>query len=325
MISVSAPTSIKRRDLICGATGAAAAVIAVVAGHQLTSDSGAIGNVKRPSDAELREEGRRLAQKILRATLWTEFDLNGFLAGTSAEDILSLKKALLLVDSAATVQSLSGHAQDVEDVRRRLLWKSTNILAYPFRNPRNIQYHEVLKWVATEANAPDDIVDSQSTFVIERVICEQLFIEVWDKLSETQRRELMTKIEINGGTDRAMDHAVIASLSGSAALAALTGTAHFAGFAFYSALSTTISTVAGWFGATLPFAAYTSTSSLVAFLTGPVGWALMAAGSLAGIALAGRANAKDTTAAVVQIHSLKVAALKKIPYLPEDTFKLTGR
>jgi uncharacterized protein YaaW (UPF0174 family) len=75
-------------------------------------------------------------------------------------------------------------------------------------------------------------------------------------------------------------------------------------------MSITISTAAGFFGLTLPFATYTTTSSLVGFLSGPVGWAMVGVMVLAGIAFAGRANPQETLGAVSQLHMLKIAALK---------------
>jgi hypothetical protein len=44
-----------------------------------------------------------------------------------------------------------------------------------------------------------------------------------------------------------------------------------------------------------------------------------------GIALAGRANLKETTAAIVQIHALKVAALEQAQHVPHEVFIAIGR
>ncbi|MEZ4731397.1 MAG: hypothetical protein R3E79_30125 [Caldilineaceae bacterium] len=125
-------------------------------------------------------------------------------------------------------------------------------------------------------------------------------------MSVEQRQELLNKIDPNG---KIKDKAAIAALTGSGAIAVLSTSVAFSGFAFYTSMSVAISTVAGFFGLTLPFAAYTGASSVVAFLSGPVGWAIAGIAALGGIALAGRANVTKTSAFISQIHALKVAAL----------------
>jgi hypothetical protein len=56
-----------------------------------------------------------------------------------------------------------------------------------------------------------------------------------------------------------------------------------------------------------------------------VGWAVAALAAAVGVALSGRANVKETAAAVVQIHGLKVAALKRLQSVPDDVFSVVGR
>ena len=149
-------------------------------------------------------------------------------------------------------------------------------------------------------------VASESSFFLERAVQTQLFTQLWDKLDQKQRLALLEKIDPNG---HIQDKAAITALAGAGALGALSLTVAFSGFAFYTTMSVTISTVAGFLGLTLPFAAYAGASSLVAFLSGPVGWAIIALATLGGIGLAGRADVKKTTAFICQIHCLKIAAL----------------
>jgi uncharacterized protein YaaW (UPF0174 family) len=179
-----------------------------------------------------------------------------------------------------------------------------------------------VKWVADEASVHEEITNSQSTFVIEHALCRKLFVDIWDRLSEKQRLELLAKIDVHGN---ASDRAAIATLSGSAAISALSISVYFSGFAFYTTMSITVSSVAGWFGLTLPIAAYTGASSMIAFLTGPIGWAIAATAAIVGVAFAGRANVTESTAAVVQIHMLKVAALEGLRSAPDDIFSVVGR
>src|SRR5690349_15514309 len=83
----------------------------------------------------------------------------------------------------------------------------------------------------------------------------------------------------------------------------------FYGFTFYTSMSVAISVVASSLGLALPFAAYMGASSIVAFLSGPVGWTIAGILGIGGVALSGRANPDKTTAFILQIHSLKAAAL----------------
>ena len=238
---------------------------------------------------------------------WGADHLYEFLNALPPEEMLSLKKSLGLVDEKAGVNQLKGKSQDVRDIQRHALWVSSNSLAYYFRDPSALDYHnDVVAWVAGKAGVDQKLVDSAPTFTLEREILKKLFSQFWDKLDEKQRLELLDKIDPNGTIK---DKTAVVALSGAAALGTLSATVMFSGFAFYTTMSVTISTVAGFFGLTLPFAAYTGASSLVAFLSGPVGWAIMGLAALGGLALAGRANPIKTTAFVCQIHMLKVAAL----------------
>ena len=53
---------------------------------------------------------------------------------------------------------------------------------------------------------------------------------------------------------------------------ALLTAAQVSGFGVYLLASTTLSTLSGIIGVTLPFAAYSSLSSAIAVIIGPVGW-----------------------------------------------------
>jgi len=253
---------------------------------------------------------------------WSAVELNEFLNEVPPEGLLSLKKALELLPKDAAINALKTHpSEDVDDIEKQLLWISSNITVYPFRDPKKIPYHELVKWVAGDAGVDQWILDTQPTFVIERAIAERLFVATWDKLDREQRKKLLEKIDDNAVVK---DTAGIAALSGAGALAALAPTVYFAGFTFYTTMSVMICTVAEWLGVTLPFAAYTTAATLVAFLGGPFGWALLAIAAAAGIAFAGRADVKKTTAAIIQIHALKVAALQAAGKQSGELFQSLG-
>lgn len=262
------------------------------------------------------EASRKRALEVLRAPAWTELDLNAFLASLSGDALESMKRAVSL-DQPGDAQA------GATEIKQRLHKYSSNWLARPFTSPDEIQYHEQVKWVANQAGVHPEIVDSQSTFVVERELAKKLFSDMWDKLNQEQRKQLLEQLDPSGSIK---DVAGMAALSGSAALAALSGSVFMTGFAFYTTMSVAISQMAAAFGITLGMSVYTGMSSLVAFLSGPVGWAIAAAAGAAGLAVAGRANVKATTAAVLQIHLIKVAQLKQFaPALPDDAFDVIGR
>ena len=69
--------------------------------------------------------------------------------------------------------------------------------------------------------------------------------------------------------------------------------AQLSGFGVYLAATTALSAVSGALGFTLPFAAYTGLSQVVALTIGPVGWVVMGASALY---LLGKPSTKDLTA-----------------------------
>jgi uncharacterized protein YaaW (UPF0174 family) len=287
-------------------------------------------------------------------TSWTEFELNQFLGSLSPQALLSVKKALDLVRTDATEDSLKGSESDVADIQKQLLRISSNVFAYYlWGDQKRIKYHELVRWAAENAGVDQWIVESQPTFVIERAIHERVFHSIWGKLDLKKGEELIAKIDVHGKIpddarraiaaldekalfeklnewrsqgDKITDMSARTAIAGATLAATADFMAYFTGFAFYQTMSVTICTVAEWFGLTLPFAAYAGASTLVAFLTGPVGWALVAVALAAGLAaLYGRADVKKTTAVICQLHALKVAALEAAGKKDESIFMPLGR
>lgn len=337
-----------RRDLLVGLGGAAAAGVAAIAlqsnspssPDSQTSSPPAVDLGKQAADlqrlaadlemtrtqvakltadleaAKLLEASRVKALEILRAPAWTEVDLNAFLGGLSGGELASMRKAVKL-DQPNDAQA------GIDEIKKQLHKHSNHFLARQLSSADNIQYHDKVKWVAQKAGVHDEIIESQSTFVVERELSKKLFSDIWDKLNEEQRKLLLAQIDPTGSIK---DVAGTVALGGSAALAALSATVSLSGFAFYTTMSVAVSQLASAFGVTLGMGAYTGMSSLVAFLAGPVGWAIAGLAGAAGLAVAGRADLQATTAAVLQIHMIKVAQLKQFaPEAPDDIFDVIGR
>ena len=252
---------------------------------------------------------------------WSPTELNEFLDVIPDKGLSSLLKALEVI-SPEDDTGVDDRGDAIEKVKNELLWQSSSIITYPFRGSDNIRYHELVKWAGEKFEVDDWIISTQPTFLIERAIQEKLFSATWDKLSIDQKLEVLESIDQDS---HLADHAAVASLSAAGALAALSATVHLAGFAFYTTMSVFISTAAGLLGVTLPFAAYTGASATVAFLTGPVGWALIAVAAAAGVTvILGKADVQATLGAICQIHALKVAALKEVGEDDAGVFHILG-
>ncbi|MSR55626.1 MAG: hypothetical protein EXS09_20430 [Gemmataceae bacterium] len=251
-----------------------------------------------------------------------------FITSLPDEERLSVKKSLGLVKENATPEALKGLSLDMREIQHAFTSATTNIVERLGKDSATHPYHHAVVWLAEISELSESTINVDSTFAIERALMKRVFAELWDKLDGKKRAELLKKIDPNG---KIKDHTAVALLGGRSVVAALMVTSHFAGFALYTAMSTTICTVAGWLGITLPFAVYTSASSIVAFLCGPVGWAILAVAGVVTLAIAGRAERKKTAAFVFQMHLLKVAALKEagIPeseiYTPSVNFPGGGR
>lgn len=288
-------TAVNRRQFLTAAASAAA-----LTPFQIYSDD-------RQSEKPRKRDPIAQAAPYVRAReVWKADHLFDFLSNLPPSARLSMMQELELLPEDAGVDQLHSRSRDVREIQKQVLWISSNIFTYPFRDETELDYHQLVRWVAEDAGVDEKKCGRLSTFALEREIQLQIFAQMWDNLTVEQRAKLLEKIDPHG---KIKDRVALTALGGAAALGVLSTSVAFTGFAFYTTMAVTISTVAGFFGVTLPFAAYTGASSLVAFLSGPVGWAVMGLVALGGVALAGRANVVKSTAFVCQIHSLKVAAL----------------
>jgi hypothetical protein len=248
---------------------------------------------------------------------WTPEDFYRFLTTLPPDARLALKKSLDLLKPESKVSDLKTADKDAQDIQKKVLWLSSNILMYPFKSASKLDYHRLVSWASGKAGVPKELIQDRSTFFLERELFKLLFVQLWDKLNAQQRQDLLVKIDPNGSIK---DKAAVAALGGAGAMAALSTTVAFSGFAFYTAMSAAIAAVAAAMGVTLPFAAYAGAATAVGVLAGPIGWAIAGVAALGGIALAGRADFQKTTAFVAQIHALKVEALMAAGVREKDVF-----
>lgn len=249
-----------------------------------------------------------------------KFGLNGFDAfvdkATEATPTRPMRPATFndvppeTVTAAVRAGRLEADSITTYTILSNLLYKYNNIFRYPFTDRDQINYHEIVQWVARKKGVPEHVVPLLSTFMLEQEIHKKFLEGIWDKLTVEQRTELLKEIEKQTNTTIA-DKAAIAAMGGGAAIAALGATVAMTGFAFYTTMSVVICTVAAWFGVTLPFWIYMGASSTVALLSGPIGWVIAGLSLVGGITwLVGMANVDRTAAFVMTMNVIKANKLK---------------
>ncbi len=131
--------------------------------------------------------------------------------------------------------------------------------------------------------------------VLEHKITLRVFKETYDKLSKEQKKEFnqqVVKLAKESGNSAIKAGSVIATLTA----------ANLSGFGVYLLATTTLSTITGLIGVTLPFAAYTGLSSIISLAIGPLGWT---AGGLYAIYKLTDVNYKRIIPAIIYIHWLR--------------------
>jgi uncharacterized protein YaaW (UPF0174 family) len=215
-----------------------------------------------------------------------------------------------VVTAAVRAGRLEADTTATYSILSNLLWRYNNIGRYPFTDRDQINYHEIVQWVARKKGVKEHVIPLLSTFMLEQEIHKKFLEGIWDRLTVEQRTQLLKEIEKQTNTTIA-DKAAIAAMGGGAAIAALGASVAMSGFAFYTTMSVVICTVAGWLGLTLPFWVYMGASSTVALLSGPIGWAIAALSVLGGLTwLVGMPNVDRTAAFVMTMNVIKANKLK---------------
>lgn len=262
----------------------------------------------------------KLAPLVQPQARWHSQHLADFLQALPPPAMLTLQRTIGLASAQDGIEKLQGPTTDTLAMQISVLRLSTHFLGRVFKNPAALDYHEVVSWVAGRSGVASSIVKNASTYLLERKLLESIFIEQWNQLSVAQREKVLDGLDLGTASlEKAAviaDKAAIAALGGAAALATLSTTVALSGFAFYTTLSATIAAVAAAAGVTVPFAVYAGASTVVAVLSGPVGWVIAGAAALGGLALL-RPDAKRLISFVLTLHLLKVDALKAAGFKTE--------
>ncbi len=243
-----------------------------------------------------------LYHSIKPTSYWQSRDFSRFLASLSPKHQQAIMESL-------------GKGKvpfSVDTVKKEILWNASNIYEWPFvRGNLDYDFHaQIVKWTAKSYGIPDVFVASAPTFVLERKILDHIFVSIWDKLSEEQRLRVLFETAQHSGISGPLGAAGLASAGGATALAGLTAARVALGFKLYRMLSSFICAAGKLLGLTFPMTVYTTASTTLAILTGPVGWTILGLGALASMAMIGRANAHKTAAVITAIHLIKAQTLQ---------------
>ncbi|GBD37190.1 hypothetical protein HRbin36_02320 [bacterium HR36] len=143
--------------------------------------------------AEGKPSAAQFAQQY-RDAQWQAWHLNEFLDLISDTDRWVLKLSLGL-EGNKTKGRLRGHAADIDDILEELLWNTSHICCYWFRDEWSIAYHhDVVVWCARKlrwALGMPAIDADRSTFELEHDLLVYVFLRLWNRLSEQQRAQLL--------------------------------------------------------------------------------------------------------------------------------------
>lgn len=213
------------------------------------------------------------------------------------------QKLVSVGNSEVALNSLGGRKKAVD-----LLQKQINDVAYTFSKfKKKVEWHEIVIWAADE-NDIKDLKNFKNSFDAERALINRFFEQGWDKLSPSQRKDVIENSDLKKLS--ATDKAAMIAAKGTVALATLNGTVAVSGFAFYTTMSSVVAATANVVGVTLPFAVYTGASTTVGTLTGPWGWSLLAAASTGLGLYAMKPDKVKVTRMIISLHILKAKVLK---------------
>lgn len=153
--------------------------------------------------------------------------------------------------------------------------------------PEPVPYEEVVFDVAVKVGAPLPR-PGVAAVEIEQAVVGAAFEQMLAKATPEQRAAIQADID----RSRAQIGGKAGIVAGSLVVA------HLSGFGLYMAASSTLTAITSAVGVTLPFAVYTGMSSLIATITGPLGWAALATWAVARL---GSPDYKKTVPAVLAI------------------------
>ena len=156
-------------------------------------------------------------------------------------------------------------------------------------------YRDLLNILAKRVRA--QFSEHETDAEVEAKITQKLFNTMVEKLTPEERKELERNLR---DAEKEVGHGKTL-VKGGGTLAALAA-AQLSGFGVYMLASTTLGAITGAIGVTLPFAVYTTMSSAISVLIGPVGWVFAGLCILNGLS---QPNCKKLASIVLFITALR--------------------
>ena len=180
----------------------------------------------------------------------------------------------------------------IEDIADAFDWNAQSIFGYFFDDQPS--YSQIVEQVAEKLDIEHAGLNIKD---LEVRIAQKVLQTVWDEMTPEQRTQMETELrQVAQEFDKGG-----ALLSSGSIFATLTA-AKLSGFGVYLLASTSLGALTGAIGVTLPFAVYTTMSSAIATILGPVGW--IGAGLFAIWKLSGP-NYKRLIPAVLYVSALR--------------------
>ncbi len=188
----------------------------------------------------------------------------------------------------------------------------------------HVQYMEVVNDVLEQVGG--SINKKRSYFEKECQIIEQYTSQMMAKMSDVEKQEFIDSLKQEAKKNGESFSGVIGAGGGILL-------ANASGFGVYLLASTAVGSVTSILGITLPFAFYTSMSSTISLITGPVGWAVLA---IWGVSKVGSPNKKKTLSTVIMVAAIRARMIvekkksvqlkvKNVPKLQEEIASIEAR
>ena len=192
----------------------------------------------------------------------------------------------------ALAEILDADNDTFEGIADEFAYKAQSIFGYVFDDQPS--YSQIVRQVAEKIDIRHTALPIKD---LEIKISQKVLETVWEKMTPEQKVQMEAELQ---RTTQEFEKG--GALAGSASIFTALTAAKLSGFGVYLLASTSLGALTGAIGVTLPFAIYTTMSSTIAVILGPVGW--IGAGLFAIWKLTG-ANYKRLIPAVVYVSMLR--------------------
>ncbi|MDZ8106283.1 MAG: hypothetical protein RM338_11770 [Nostoc sp. DedQUE12a] len=183
------------------------------------------------------------------------------------DDLKNLLNRASFEERKALAEILKASQPTADSIVDRLCEKSQDPASYVFNEifDDHPSYQKIVRRAAKKLNIKCSKYESASAMEVK--IAQKVMETMLEKMTPEQKREMEQQLR-----KTASEFDKGGELLGSTSIfLALTG-AKLSGFGIYLLASTTLGTLTGVIGITLPFVVYTTMSSAIAVIIGPVGW-----------------------------------------------------